>query len=145
MSISITKKTKLNKTNIIALAVDKDDDEHGNKEFLHKIDVYKEAEYLKRFEYTIENLSNSRVTRFFIDHAACNDNNGYKIVTTEKAIKQSTSFTRFEFSLESHEKIVFEIEEKATEETKLPYITPKIIDGKNKDKISEEDIAILIQ
>jgi len=39
MSTSVSKKNTLNKTQIIKVSVDKDEDSQHQKEFLHKIDI----------------------------------------------------------------------------------------------------------
>lgn len=44
MSTSVTIKKKTNKEKFKSLVVDKDEDDQNNKEFLYKIDVYKQSE-----------------------------------------------------------------------------------------------------
>ena len=56
--------------------------------------------YIARGEttYTIKNCSNEKsVGKLYVDHTASHMHGGYVITTTEKCIKSTATFARFEF------------------------------------------------
>lgn len=56
----------------------------------------------------------SDVVPLYIEHEADAGYGGFSILTSERAIKQTTAFARFKFVLQPQEEIVFEVEEQAT-------------------------------
>ena len=75
--------------------------------------------------YTIKNNAVSKdqaVDHFYIDHAASASNNGYSVVTTDRCVKATTGFARFDLRLEPQEEIQFVVEEEAefTETKTMP-------------------------
>jgi len=50
----------------------------------------------------------------YLEHAADMGHGGFSILTSERAIKQTTAFARFKFVLAPQEEIVFEVEEQAS-------------------------------
>lgn len=80
----------------------------------------------------------------FIDHAACNEKNGFEILTKDRTVKITTSFSRYEFTLEPNEKIEYLIEEKAEDDFKLPILKGlQNPNNKMTPLASDEDKAII--
>ncbi|GMH85243.1 hypothetical protein TrST_g10929 [Triparma strigata] len=72
--------------------------------------------YIARGEttYTIKNCSNEKsVGKLYVDHTASHMHGGYVITTTEKCIKSTATFARYEFSLAPEQEIVFKVSEEA--------------------------------
>ncbi|GMI05774.1 hypothetical protein TrLO_g342 [Triparma laevis f. longispina] len=64
--------------------------------------------------YTIKNCSNEKsVSKLYVDHTASPKHGGYVITTTEKCIKSTANFARYEFSLAPEQEIVFKVSEEA--------------------------------
>jgi hypothetical protein len=63
--------------------------------------------------YTVKNNSQRVVPRFYIHHTASPVSGGFTIVTTERAVKSVTGFSRFEFRLEPEMEVEFEVGEEA--------------------------------
>lgn len=87
MSVSVTRSITSNKEKVMRVYVDRDEDEQGLKEYTHKIEVYKESEYIINYKFEIENNSTIAIDQLLIDHDANNDKGGYTILTKDNSIK----------------------------------------------------------
>lgn len=63
--------------------------------------------------YMVKNNSVRRVPKFYIDHTASPKCGGFNVVTTERAVKAVTGFSRFEFQLEPQADVEFDVVEEA--------------------------------
>jgi ubiquitin len=63
--------------------------------------------------YTIHNNSPHHIAKFFLDHTASSEHNGYVILTKENVAKSTAAFARFEFTLQAESKITFDVVEEA--------------------------------
>ena len=63
-------------------------------------------------QYHIKNCSTTKtIEKLYIEHCASSANGGYSILTTENAIKSTTGWTRYQFTLKPLEEITFNVVE----------------------------------
>jgi len=71
--------------------------------------------HLKRTKYVVKNNSTDRdIERFYIDHSADSNHNGYVITSSENCIKSVMGFSRYHFKLKPQQEIEFVVSEEAT-------------------------------
>jgi len=63
--------------------------------------------------YVVKNNSARIVSKFYIDHTASPHCGGFHIVSTERAVKTVTGFSRFLFELEPQAEVTFDVAEEA--------------------------------
>eukprot|EP01119_Soliformovum_irregulare_P002190 TRINITY_DN1241_c0_g3_i1.p1 TRINITY_DN1241_c0_g3~~TRINITY_DN1241_c0_g3_i1.p1 ORF type:complete len:820 (+),score=318.49 TRINITY_DN1241_c0_g3_i1:83-2542(+) len=92
---------------------------HRKGEKLVPKDIVLIYHQIRKTQYVIKNNSDRPVSKFYVDHAASSQHNGFSITTKENSVKSTTGWSRFQFQLEPQLEIVFQVEEEAHYEVAL--------------------------